>query len=1612
MNRQLATERHARMESVYALMHERLGGEQLAQVGRFVRQYYSGVADEDLATRNVDDLYGAALAHWRFAGRRDVGESALRLYNPQVEEHGWQSTHTVIELVVDDMPFLVDSVRMAVSRFGSTIHTIIHPVLSLQRAADGSLIDVVARGEVRNAVLQEAIMLFEIDRQSDADSLATLEEDLRRTIDEVRAAVEDWAPMRERLAIIIDDLKRNPPPIDADELEEGREFLEWLADDHFTFLGYREYELLEEDDEAVVRWGPGPGLGTRRDTALGERSVAFDSLSSDVREQAGTPRLLILTKANARARVHRPGYMDYVGIKRIDAQGVVRGEFRFIGMYTSAAYDRSLRHIPLLARRVAGVMARAGYPPRSHAGKALTHILDTYPRDVVFQASEAELHAAAMEVLHIHERARIRVLVHPDPFGRFAACIVYVPRDRFNTEVRLRIQDILAETLDGHATDFTVWLSESVLARLYFVIRLNNAHAPDVDLQALEDSLRAVTRVWTDDLFEAVHDRFGEAEGNRLYKSYGQAFRSGYRDIYPARLAVRDIEHMELLSGPGDISLSVYRHLEAAADSLSFKLFQDGAPVPLSDALPVLEDMGLRVIEERPSKIKRAGASRVYLHDFELTHNEGAHLELTAVRTNFHETFADVWAGRAESDGFNRLVLRAGLACREIIVLRAYCKFLRQTRVTYSQSYMEQALSANPEIASQLIDLFVVRFDPNIEEHDRPLRLSDIWGTIENALDAVANLDEDRILRSFLGAILATVRTNYYVTDVEGRRLPYLSLKLDSGALPELPEPRPLYETFVYSPRVEGVHLRGSRVARGGLRWSDRPEDFRTEVLGLVKAQMVKNAVIVPMGSKGGFVSKRMPEGNRDVVLAEGVACYQIFISALLDVTDNLVDGAIVPPRDVVRHDKDDPYLVVAADKGTATFSDIANEIAVSRGFWLGDAFASGGSVGYDHKGMGITARGGWESVKRHFRELGVNTQTESITVAGIGDMAGDVFGNAMLLSPHLKLVAAFNHMHIFLDPTPDVPATFDERRRLFDLPRSSWTDYDTALISEGGGVFKRSAKSIQVSPQVSETLDIKSGSMTPTDIIRAILKAPVDLLWNGGIGTYAKADAERDVDVGDRANDALRVNASELRCRVIGEGGNLGFTQSGRIQFAMLGGRVNTDAIDNSAGVDCSDHEVNIKILLDAVVSNGDMTAKQRNGVLAEMTDEVGLLVLRNNYLQTQALSLACAQASSMLDVHTRLICMLERDARLDREIEGLPDSDVIAQRRVSERGLVAPELAVLMAYAKIHLYQQLVESNFAHDDAMRTHLELYFPTLMRERFAESVASHRLRKEIVCTVVANEIVNREGMSFVFRLGEETGGAPADIARAYLVARETFAMPAFWAGVESLDNVVTATVQTHMLLEGRRLQERAARWIARHAQSPINICEVSARYGAGVEALAPTLRELLPVGRAEDIRANADELIGQGVPVELAERAALMPELFAMLDVVDVAATASEGLTEVAAVYFGLDANMELGWLRDQIIALPRDNRWEALSRAALRDDLYSLQAALTTQVLAISQADEEPSVRIRGWSAEHETAVGRYRQVMMELNAGPTPDFPMLTVILREFRVLCAPTN
>ena len=1586
------------IQSICDRVKERLPGEAAAPCAEFTRQYYRWVPPEDLQERTPLDLYGAAVAHWNLAQHRAPGEAKVHVYNPVLEQHGWQSTHTVVEIISDDMPFLVDSVTMTLGHGGHEIHLVIHPVIRVRRDDKGNLTEVLPPDatDVEGSIA-ESVMHIEVERERNVTLLGYLRERVQKVLGEVRATVEDWPAMRNRAIELMNELEPARARVTDAEIEETREFLNWLVVNHFTFLGYRDYDLVDRDGKLGLEVVQSTGLGILRTPP--ERP--FTPLATKARELLNGPEILVLTKANSRATVHRPAYLDYIGLKRYNADGEVIGERRFLGLYTTGAYRESVLQIPKVRDKCRYVLEEARFPPDSHDAKALTEILESYPRDSMFQIDREQLFEVATGILGLGERQLVRLFVRADPLDRFVACLVCLPRDRFNTATREKITEILVDAFVGTHADWSLMLGESLTARVHYIIHAGHM-SPDTNLAEIEENVVEATREWTDDLVESLVEHLGEDHGSKLGRRYERAFPPAYRDDWPARSAVSDIERIEQLTGSQEPIISLYRPLEAPAGAIRCKLIS-AAPITLSEVLPTFEHMGARVVDERPYEVVPEDRKPVWIYDFGL---RCATDDLEQVRERFQEAFLGVWRGDLEDDGLNGLVLAAEMNARQITVIRAIAKYLRQAGIPFSDAYMERTLIGHPGIVALLVQLFNARLDPGAVD---PNAADQLASQIEHAIDAVQSLDEDRILRSFLSVVMAILRTNHYCFDSDGAPKRYMAFKLDPERIPILPFPRPKFEIFVYSPRVEGVHLRGGSVARGGLRWSDRREDFRTEILGLMKAQMVKNALIVPVGSKGGFVVKQPPvDGGREALQQEGIACYKTFLSGLLDLTDNIVGGEVVPPVRVRRYDGDDPYLVVAADKGTATFSDIANGVSADYNFWLGDAFASGGSQGYDHKAMGITARGAWESVKRHFRVLATNILETPFTVVGIGDMSGDVFGNGMLLSEQIKLVAAFNHMHVFLDPNPDPSTTFTERKRLFELGRSSWSDYNPALISEGGGIFERSAKSIELSPQVKQALGIEADELPPAELIRELLKAPVDLLWNGGIGTYVKASSESHVDAGDKANDAVRIDGRDLRCKVVGEGGNLGFTQRGRIEFADGGGRINTDAIDNVAGVNCSDHEVNIKILLGALVADGDLTEKQRNVLLHEMTDAVADRVLRGSYTQTQAMSLACEQAASMVDVHQRLIRRLEQVAGLHRAIEFLPSDEEIAERRHAHRGLLAPELAVVMAYCKIQLYSELLKSDLPEDPYLAyDDLKRYFPPPLPERYAPEMRKHRLRREIIATVVANQLVDRAGTTYSFRLLEETGADAGALARAYAVAREVYEMRNFWAAIEELDNKVEAKVQLSMLIDGRRLVERATRWLLRSNAGTIDIAYTIRYFEAGAQMMFKAMPGVLSGADREAFDKRFAELRKAGVPKELAHRDASLESMLGVFDIVEVAEGLARDPEVVMQTYFQVGANLKLGWLLDRIIELPRANRWQALARAALRDDLYHLLRVLTQEVLETAGPAVAAEEAIKIWSERHAGAVDRCLKMLAEIRSARVYDTTTLPVALREVRNL-----
>ena len=1602
MNASVEMMRAERVDAVLALAASRLGAEEARRIDAFAREYFHRLDAEDLAERTPEDLLGALLSHRQFGAQRTPGEPKVRVISPTVAGDGWGSRHSVVEIVNDDMPFLVDSVTMEIARQGLSLHLIIHPIYAVQRDASGALQSAAPRGADTQEWPRESWIYAEVDRMVDPAARAGLVEGLQRVLGDVRASVADWKPMLARLQDAMAELDAAPASLPREVVDESLAFLHWLADDHFTLLGYRRHDLVEDAGSPALRLVAGSGLGVLRETEGEQMSASFAALPAAARGLAKVQLpVIVVTKANTKSTVHRDGYTDYIGVKRYDSAGNVIGEHRFIGLFTSTAYSARVSETPLLRGKVDAIVRRAGLAPGGHLAKALQHILETYPRDDLFQVPDDELYDTTLGILALGERQRLRLFLWRDPFDRFVSCLVFVPREAYSTDLRQKFQRILLQSLGGTNAEFDVLLSGTTLARIHFTIRTRPGEVPAFDRKDIERKLAAAARRWEDALRDALVEAEGEAAGLSLFKAWGGAFPAAFREDVDARAAVPDIRKVAGLSDTEPLALSLYWPLGGAAGALGLKVYRHGTPVVLSDSLPMLEHMGVRVLGEANYRIE-GPQGPVFLHDFELQAQPAAEIEPEALARLFEDAFARVLRADVENDGFNRLVLLAGLAADEIVVLRAYAKYLKQIGFAQSQATIVATLATHPRIARMLVTLFRLRFDP--QQGDDAGAQAQVNG-IEKALEKVSNLSEDRVLRQLLALVQATLRTNFWRTGVghsgaAGPRRAFLSFKLDSARVPGLPKPAPLYEIFVYAPRFEGIHLRGGKVARGGLRWSDRPDDFRTEVLGLVKAQMVKNTVIVPVGSKGGFVLKKAPPASdREAFMKEGIACYQDYLRGLLDLTDNLAGGKTVPPPHVVRKDGDDPYLVVAADKGTATFSDYANAVSKEYGHWLGDAFASGGSVGYDHKAMGITARGAWESVKRHFREIGVDTQTSDFTVVGIGDMSGDVFGNGMLLSRHIRLLAAFDHRHIFIDPSPDAAASFAERERLFRLPRSSWADYDGKLISEGGGVWARSEKSVPLSPQARAVLGIDAEQLTPTDLVSAIVKAPVDLLYNGGIGTYVKSSEEAHADVGDRANDALRINGAELRAKVVAEGGNLGFTQRGRIEAALAGVRINTDAIDNSAGVDTSDHEVNIKILLGIAVADGEMTEKQRNQLLPQMTDEVAALVLRDNYFQTQALSIGKRLAVRELDEQARFMRFLEKKGQLHRAIEFLPPEDALAERRQKGLGLTAPELAVLLAYSKMWLNDELMHSDLPEDPWVATALGRYFPAQLKDKFAAYIPRHPLKREIIVTHVLNSMVNRVGPTFVHRLSEITGTTAPQIVRAYLATREVFGFVATWQQIEALDTRVPDAMQAEMVVLLRGLIARATTWFLRSRRLHEPTQHLVGRFAPAVAAL----RTRLEAQAGQSARAAA--WVAAGVPQPLAFHVDAAEGLFNALDITEIAEASQRPLAETAEVHAGVGDRLGLERLRLLIEALPAPSYWDELARLALGDDLADLQRSIALE--AVTHHQGEAAVVLDAWEQGNRQALERAQRLLGELRDAGGGGLAMLSVALRELRNL-----
>jgi glutamate dehydrogenase len=1548
----------------------------------FVSQLYGRAVPEDVARYSAADLTDLAERAYDFLRDREPGKPKIRCETVRLQGAGEPISVSLVEIVNDDMPFLLDSVMGEIAERKLGLRLVAHPLFSVRRS--GRSMTALEPAGVSD-VPRESFIQLHLDAVESAAACDALIKALHHVLTDVRLAVEDWRPMLDRVSAMVDELKANPPPLPVDEIAEAVQFLQWLLSDHFTFLGVRDYRLV--DHELAPAFDTALGIMRDRNLKVLKRGDELLEITPEIMAFLKEPRPLIIAKANIQAHVHRRVYLDYIGIKRFDATGDLVGEFRIVGLFTSTAYTRPAHGIPYLRRKVYAVERRAGFAANSHSGKALANVLEQFPRDELFQVGEDTLYRFAMSILLLDEHPRVRVLARRDRFDRFVSVLVFVPRERYDSAIRMRIGDYLAQAFNGRVSAFYPYFTEGPLVRVHFIIGRSGGPAPDISQEILEHDVSAIVRSWGDQFADALAHGYPPAKVQELTERYREAFGVGFQTVYSPLTAAADIHLIETLSEQRPLGVHFHHLPDGESRAVGLKVWSLERSLPLSERVPVLENMGFQVVNERTYRIAAGGSSpqKLWLHDMRLERKDGGVIDLETAKVHLEATFLMVMRGLAENDGYNALTLAGGMGWRDIALARTLSRFLRQIRVPFSQDYMWATLVKHSAIAGDIVELFHARFDPRPDaSREREAHEKEIAARIESALQAVDSLDEDRILRRFVNAVQSALRTNFFQTGRDGLPKAIIAIKFESGKITGIPLPHPLYEIFVYSPRVEGVHLRFGKVARGGIRWSDRPQDFRTEVLGLVKAQQVKNAVIVPVGAKGGFVPKLMPmNAPRDVVQAEGIATYKLFVATLLDITDNIGhDGKIIPPAEVVRHDGADPYLVVAADKGTATFSDIANEISVGHDFWLGDAFASGGSAGYDHKAMGITARGAWEAVKRHFREMDVNIHETPFTVVGVGDMSGDVFGNGLLRETTAKLLAAFDHRDIFIDPDPDPEKSFAERKRLFGLPRSSWQDYNKALISKGGGVYPRSSKSIQLSPEAQALLNV-GASVTPQDLMKAILKARVDLLFFGGIGTYVRAASESDEAAGDRANDALRITGAELRCKVIGEGANLGMTQRGRIEAAFKGVRLNTDAIDNSAGVNTSDVEVNIKIALSSPVRSGALKIEARNGLLAEMTDEVARLVLRNNYQQTLALSLAQRRGLEDIGFQQRLMQTLEMAGQLDRAVEYLPDEISIAERRKRSEPLTRPELAVLLAYAKLALHSELLDSSVPDDPYLGRELNRYFPKEMTERFPDALQSHRLRREIIATQLTNSMINRGGATLIVRIADQTGAAASSIAAAFAAVRNSFDMVEINEAIDALDNRISGKTQLDLYAAVQDLLLDRLVWFLRHVDLRKGLESIVAHYRDGIAQVEAALERALSKPAADARKARMADLVKAGVPNALAHRIASLGALKAAPDIVLVADHAKKPVGEVTATYFATEAFFQLDRVAGAVSTIVVADYFDRLALDRALDSIGDAERRLTAAMVGNGIAGADA---VDEWVKPRKAEVERIRSAIHQI--------------------------
>jgi glutamate dehydrogenase len=1590
------------IKSLATIAKTKLTKVQQGQFNNFIAQAMHFYPDADYLDRTSENIFWNIWGLFCFTqkpfDKQQPNNAKVRIFTPSVEVDGWLGQLTTIYIDQRDMPFLVDTLRMALNRRGLNIFTLQSNPVWIVRKDSGEIEQISSK--FLQGAQSEALMTIEVDLLSEAE-MQEVHRELEIVLDDVSVVVDGYGVMLKRVEDLIAELKQNAPNVG--QLEESLAFLEWIYSGYFVFTGCAEFVLDDQNNNMVLREVPGSAFGLLGKYQGDIRQESVDQLSDGVKALYEDDQILAVTKSSKRSPVHRNSYSDYIVVKRFDKTGKAVGEIRFLGLYTSQFYSYSPRRIPILREKVNWIMQNSGLNINSHDGKALQTILDSHPRDELLLVDQNILAKTTIGIWQIYERRVVKVFIHTDPFNKFVSCLVYLPREAFSTEIREKLEEKIGQELGALESEFsTQFVPDSVLVRIHFVFKIDNQGYLSVTDESLQSLVERITRDWADEFLEQAQLAYGPTEGSALSRRFHSAFSEAYKELFTPTVALEHIALFDQLDGDDELAIDLFSSQDTTDQYLHLMLFHRKTPLELSDMIPMLENLGFRVLMEHPYALHPEANDVLWVQDFSLQFSLDVNVDVSAVQNSFKDALLRVWRGDAENDTFNRLVVGARLDWRSVAMLRLYARYLKQLSVPYSQAFIADTLAKHLDVTRNIVALFKSYFDPRYASEGGSERAEGLVLKIHSGLDSINNISEDKVIRGYLELVQATLRTNFFQTFENGTFKSYISVKLASQTISLAPKPRPAYEIFVYSPRVEGVHLRGGKVARGGLRWSDRVEDYRTEVLGLVKAQQVKNAVIVPTGAKGGFVAKQANISlGREAFLQEGIASYMLYIQALLDISDNMTGDILVPPKEVVRRDGDDPYLVVAADKGTATFSDTANEISEANDFWLGDAFASGGGNGYDHKGMGITARGAWVAVQRHFYEIGVDIQSEDFTVIGVGDMGGDVFGNGMLLSEHIQLVAAFNHLHIFVDPNPHAKTTFTERQRLFDTPRSTWDDFDKTLMSPGAAVYSRAEKSLTLTAQIKQRFSIEQDQLTPTELINYLLKAQVDLIWNGGIGTYVKASSENNTEVGDRANDALRVNGRELQCRVFGEGGNLGMTQRGRVEFCLRGGLCNTDFIDNAAGVDCSDHEVNIKILLNKQVAAGSITVEERNSLLAEMTDDVAGLVLANNIRQTMSISLAMARSKQHHSEYQRFLTWLEANEQIDRDLEFLPNDDQLADRiNRGQPSWTRPELSVLICYSKVVLKESLVTSDFLADPWLARSVTNYFPEVLVAKYPDAVKTHSLANEIAINELVNDLVNRVGFSFFFRQMESTGASPADVIKAYVVVTQVLGIDVLWQQIEGHQPALPSATVIELLHILVRLTRRATRWFLRNHRLDLNCESLIAEY------LEPTavLLKALPDLQKEQWRIlwadERDDLLGLGVQVDLAERLAATDSMFMSMGVVRTAATMNMPIQTVGAIYFELGEFLSLDWFMSQIVALQPENRWQDLARESYVDDLESQRRKLTASLCSLSQDD---LAAISTWETTQHELISRWKLMIRDLRKVPQSDFAMISVALRE---------